>query len=302
MSDANDHSGTLDIPKMELDVLNVMKQPLIPHSYLEKSNNYNDQYPNQSVPKNAPVQHVKNDYINDYDVFTNFSSYSSYNDDQIFQGQQKRRCCYKEPPMKEEKQCDHNEISDFSFSSEENMTSLLLGEPDPNDVDKICLVLDLDETLIHSSFVPVKNCDFTFHYVSKSNDLTVYVNFRPNAVEFVKNLAPLYEIVFFTASYKEYADPIIEQLDEEKMVKYRLYRDSCTELGGNFVKDLSRMNRRLERIIILDNSPTAYLLQPDNAISISSWYEDQKDQELKIIMDYLIQNHNARNIYELFHQ
>lgn len=36
----------------------------------------------------------------------------------------------------------------------------LLGPLPPEDVGKKCLVLDLDETLVHSSFKPIPNADF----------------------------------------------------------------------------------------------------------------------------------------------
>ncbi len=33
-------------------------------------------------------------------------------------------------------------------------------------------------------------------------------------------------------------------------------------------------------IIIIDNSPNAYLFQPENALPILSWYDDKEDQFL----------------------
>jgi RNA polymerase II subunit A small phosphatase-like protein len=38
-----------------------------------------------------------------------------------------------------------------------------------------------------------------------------------------------------------------------------LYREDCTFWNGIFVKDLTRLGRRMEDIIIVDNSPAAYL-------------------------------------------
>ena len=36
-----------------------------------------------------------------------------------------------------------------------------------------------------------------------------------------------------------------------------------------FVQDLSRLGRKLERIIIVDNSPASYIFHQDNAVRIN---------------------------------
>lgn len=53
-----------------------------------------------------------------------------------------------------------------------------------------CLVLDLDETLIHN-----------VEYGSES-----YFLIRPGCVQFIETMAKYYEIVIFTAAMQEYAD------------------------------------------------------------------------------------------------
>ncbi|OHT11914.1 putative C-terminal domain small phosphatase [Tritrichomonas foetus] len=286
--------------KMETDILHVMKESYVPHSYI------NSQYPEKSVPSTSidSVSSPKKIQASNSNEGFTIASYSSTSyiaeDDYDFVGQQNRHCCSCILNPIEQKPSNSTE-SELSYSSgDNNLTSILLGPPDAEDVHKFCLVVDLDETLVHSSFVPIEKFDFSFPYFLDSTPTTVYASFRPNAIEFVKTLAPLYEMVFFTASCKDYADPIIDELDSGRLVKHRLYRESCTELGGNFVKDLSRLNRDLDRIIIIDNCPTAYMLQPGNAISVQSWFEDQKDKELSVIMQFLSHNVNAKDIYELF--
>lgn len=51
-----------------------------------------------------------------------------------------------------------------------------------------------------------------------------------------------------------------------------------------YVKDLSELGRDMKDVLIIDNSPTAYLFQPDNALPISSWYEDKAD---RCLYDYI---------------
>jgi RNA polymerase II subunit A small phosphatase-like protein len=47
-----------------------------------------------------------------------------------------------------------------------------------------------------------------------------------------------------------------------------------------FVKDMSKLGRPMKDSIIIDNSPTSYLLQPENGMPILSWYDDKKDDKL----------------------
>ncbi|EAY10680.1 NLI interacting factor-like phosphatase family protein [Trichomonas vaginalis G3] len=172
-----------------------------------------------------------------------------------------------------------------------NADGLLLPPQLSNDRGKICLVLDLDETLVHSSFLAIPHADYRFDIGIDQSPVGVFVCVRPGAEKFLKELGSLYEIIIFTASCQVYADP----------VKYRLYRESCTKFNGSFVKDLSKMNRPLEKIIIIDNSSVSYLLQPYNAIPISSWFDDPTDNELFVIMDKLKRNYRAKNIHSILY-
>ena len=67
-------------------------------------------------------------------------------------------------------------------------------------------------------------------------------------------------------------------LDEDACCSARLSRDHCTFYQGMYVKDLAELGRDLRDVLIIDNSPTAYLFQPDNALPIISWYDDINDR------------------------
>eukprot|EP01067_Filipodium_phascolosomae_P000993 Filipodium_phascolosomae@DN1689_c0_g1_i1.p1 len=158
--------------------------------------------------------------------------------------------------------------------------SPLLGSQRSEDEGKRTLVLDLDETLVHSSFRPVADASIivTVEIEGKYHD--IFVLKRPGVDIFLKEASRWYEIVIFTASLAKYADPLMDQLDPDNICAYRLFRESCTQWNGSYVKDLSRMGRHLDDIIILDNSPLSYVWQPDNAIPIRSWFDDFEDREL----------------------
>jgi TFIIF-interacting CTD phosphatase-like protein len=47
-----------------------------------------------------------------------------------------------------------------------------------------------------------------------------------------------------------------------------------------FIKDLSNLGRDLDRTIIIDNITENFLLQPENGITIKSWFFDPHDTAL----------------------
>ena len=96
----------------------------------------------------------------------------------------------------------------------------------------------------------------------------------------MKRVGELYEVVVFTASVSKYGDPLLDQLDIHHVVHHRLFRESCYNHQGNYVKDLSMMGRDLRETIIIDNSPTSYIFHPQHAVPISSWFSDAHDNEL----------------------
>ena len=85
-------------------------------------------------------------------------------------------------------------------------------------------------------------------------------------------------------NHTQYADPVINFLDPERRIKYRLYREDCVMLQGLYIKDLSRLGRALANTALVDNSPASYLLQPQCAIAIKSWFNDPEDRELSRLL------------------
>jgi RNA polymerase II subunit A small phosphatase-like protein len=176
----------------------------------------------------------------------------------------------------------------------------LLPPLPPSTKHPITLILDVDETLVHSSFKTTpKKCDIQLPITVNGQSGTVFVKVRPYLQEFFQFIAPRFEVVIFTASLALYCDPLMEILDPEyKLGRLRLFRDHCTKTNGAFVKDLSLLGRPLERVAIIDNSPVAYYFQPRNAIPIVSWFDDQNDHELLELLPLLGQLANCSNVYE----
>nr|XP_032824452.1 carboxy-terminal domain RNA polymerase II polypeptide A small phosphatase 1-like [Petromyzon marinus] len=156
----------------------------------------------------------------------------------------------------------------------------LLPELRPLDEGKKCMVIDLDETLVHSSFKPIENADFIIPVEIEGTTHQVYVMKRPFVDEFLQRMGELFECVLFTASLAKYADPVADLLDRWGVFRVRLFRESCVFHHGSYVKDLSRLGRDLSQTIIIDNSPASYIFHPENAVPVGSWFDDMSDMEL----------------------
>nr|XP_003214992.1 PREDICTED: carboxy-terminal domain RNA polymerase II polypeptide A small phosphatase 1 [Anolis carolinensis] len=178
----------------------------------------------------------------------------------------------------------------------------LLPEIKPQDANKICVVIDLDETLVHSSFKPVNNADFIIPVEIDGVMHQVYVLKRPHVDEFLRRMGELFECVLFTASLAKYADPVADLLDKWGAFRYRLFRESCVFHRGNYVKDLSRLGRDLTRIIIVDNSPASYVFHPDNAVPVASWFDNMADMELLDLLPFFERLSKVDDVYTVLKQ
>jgi RNA polymerase II subunit A small phosphatase-like protein len=151
----------------------------------------------------------------------------------------------------------------------------------PKNSSKKTLVLDLDETLVHSQFLPFSiKSDIVFK-IDLDNQLhDIHVMIRPGVNDFLKRMGKLYEIVIFTASISKYANPLISLIDKSHNCSYRLFREHCSLVGITYIKDLKKLGRDLKDIIIVDNSPLSYSFNSENGIPILTWFDDKKDKEL----------------------
>ena len=171
-------------------------------------------------------------------------------------------------------------LTPSNHSIKNDFSELLLPKKSSEFSNKKTLILDLDETLVHSSFTPFEKNDIILNVDFEGVLYNIYVLVRPGTKEFIKKVSEFFEVIIFTASISKYALPLLDILDTDKKIKYRLTREHCTFINGIYIKELKKLNRNLKDIIIVDNSPLAYAFDTENGLPITTWYEDKEDEEL----------------------
>jgi len=198
-------------------------------------------------------------------------------------------------------------------------TIFILPPQLPEDEGKLTVVLDLDETLVHSKLPrglhelrqeeerkeDTEPYSDYFEVVVFSE--TFRVHKRPGLDEFLAEASKHYELICFTAGIQEYAEVLMDAIDpERKYFRYRLFRNHCVQVGGSFVKDLRVVNRKLERTVLVDNNAYSFLMQLGNGIPVSSFMDDANDTALHVLQEFLlaIREHedvrdHLRNVFSL---
>ena len=160
---------------------------------------------------------------------------------------------------------------------------MLLPPKEKKYENKKTLILDLDETLVHSSFSPVASYDVKLHITYKKKIFPIYVNIRPHVESFLLKMSSLFHIYIFTASIAEYADKVIDCIDTQHVIEKRFYREHCTYHKGIYVKDIRKYidsSVDINDVVIVDNNPVSFLFNPSNGVAIKTWHSDKKDTEL----------------------
>ena len=148
--------------------------------------------------------------------------------------------------------------------------------------NKKTLVLDLDETLVHSStekpFPNQKN--IILNLKIKNKPYKIYAILRPYLDFFLKEMSVYYNLYIFTASLSQYSTALLNILDKNRLIIRSFNREHCQYKFGLYFKDLSIFNIDYKNIIIIDNNPVSYALNKSNGIPIQTWIDDPHDKEL----------------------
>ncbi len=150
------------------------------------------------------------------------------------------------------------------------------------------LFLDLDETLVSAR-----------GHGSSDEEQNVTIIVRPMAISVLATLSKVYELVIFTAAAEEYAVQAVRCLDPEgRYIKRVLTNKHCVRTKeGYFVKDLRVVaDRKLEEMLIVDNSIISFAFQLANGIPVSSYEGDEQDTELCYLSTYLLELAEANDV------
>ncbi|CAD8198930.1 unnamed protein product [Paramecium octaurelia] len=156
--------------------------------------------------------------------------------------------------------------------------------------NKISIVFDLDETLVHcNESLAIPSDVILTIQVSPQETIKAGINIRPGAVKLLELLVNDFELIVFTASHPCYAQKVIEYLDPNKtLISHSLYRDNCImTTGGMYTKDLRIFDRPLSQLVLVDNASYSYAWQLDNGIPIIPFYDNKEDKELESLLKYL---------------
>jgi len=136
------------------------------------------------------------------------------------------------------------------------------------------LVLDLEETLVSSTW----DRKHGWRHAK-----------RPGVDQFLQTMANYYEIVLYSPSIDGVADPVVSSLDKQQCIMHRLYRDATYYQDGIHKKDISRLGRKMGKIVVLDDDVDA-VLHPDHMICVPPYTDptDRTDNVLERLTPFLV--------------
>ncbi|KAL9099043.1 MAG: hypothetical protein Q9163_005398 [Psora crenata] len=148
----------------------------------------------------------------------------------------------------------------------------LLPNPDPAWERPYTLILSLEDLLVHSEW---------------SREYGWRMAKRPGVDYFLRYLSGYYELVIWTSAQSAIAQPIIQKLDPYRVVMWPLFREATRYQKGEYIKDLSYLNRDLKKVLMVDTESSHAKHQPENAIILPKWKGSPTDKELISLIPFL---------------
>jgi RNA polymerase II subunit A small phosphatase-like protein len=144
--------------------------------------------------------------------------------------------------------------------------------------ETLCLILDLDETLIYARDGPIVS--------------------RPYLDEFFEGLYNKdVEVVVWTAGERDYAQSVLRRIDPLGVVKHCVYRHPKWWTGEKgYSKDLRALGRNMSRVLMVENTPDCLRLQPECGILVRDFTGGRNTDDtllhvLRVVLDGIDQRH-----------
>jgi len=159
-----------------------------------------------------------------------------------------------------------------TFSEPSSQSLLPDPLPEPYIQPPYTLVLEMTDVLVHPEYDRKSGWRFRK---------------RPGIDKFLSSVsAPYFEVVIYTHENGFSASPVIDGLDPEGYIMYRLFRDATKYEKGTHQKDLPCLNRDLSKVILLDCNAAASRISPRNALIVKKWEGDPRDTTLMDLIPF----------------
>ena len=166
---------------------------------------------------------------------------------------------------------------------------------------KKLLVLDLDETLVHSSRNLLGEADFQL--------FSFYVYVRPHFQDFLESLWGDYDIAVWSAAGTQYVEMIVAEIfpDPSRLkcvwsgskCTWRADPESRSSYGVKKLKKLRALGYSLENMVIVEDDPQKCEENYGNAIFVPCFYGDPEDEalaKLAVLLHSLKDVENLRSV------
>lgn len=173
------------------------------------------------------------------------------------------------------------------------------------------LILDLDETLIHTESIPDHMSDmFDYDFkMQSSKGSSYYSKKRPYLSQFLDYAFENFDVAVWTAAGEEYAKNVLKNIGiDESKLKFLYTKENCTiklDYNGSYdgqyygVKNLQKLKKKgydLDQVLIVDDVPATASNNYGNLILIKPFTDDSDDTELLKLISYLETIKNSSNV------
>ena len=206
-----------------------------------------------------------------YYILSNYPSYASNSMINIFKNLKGKT--YEEiddffrDDILREKGLKYSILGSSFLKSGENITPKPFPYLTYSSQKKYTLILDIDETL------------FNFRLNEEDEEQGI-LKIRPGVFQFIDQIKKYYEIILFSEAESSYIDLLTDAIGNNNFLyDCVLSREYISIEGKDFLKDLNKIGRSLEKTIIIDNMPQNFRNNKENSIYIKSFWGDENDDK-----------------------